>query len=268
MLNHLLFFAARNSWRCYQSLSFVVVNAGGLRIPIANGMGLGMLNAHHGVAPLVRAVYAYRSGTFVDIGANIGAVLVELTGIDRNIPYVGFEPQLQAACYVQRLIRENGLQDTHAIYPIALADYCGTSVLMSNDESDVSATLTSAIRPTSMYRNRVPISVSTGDMQLHGLERIAAIKIDAEGAEPLVLTGLRETIKKHRPAIIIEIAPYYHIEDNSYDKSYFGDLPEEERMRLVEGRKMDDDIAKAIEASVGDFQAQFASKKSEATAKA
>jgi len=229
----------------------IVVDSGSFRIPVVNGIGLTMFGDTHYVAPLLRVVYSYSDGVFVDIGANIGRVMLTLAGIDRSIPYVGFEPLSVAACYVERLIRENGLQNTHKVYPIALADYCGAATFMLNGESDVSATLTSSVRPTSMYQDRKSVCVSTGDIQLTGLDRIAAIKIDVEGAEPLVLKGLRETIRKHRPAIIIEVMPYCHLEDNSYDRSYLGELPEKERMRLITGRKQQAETLWSIMEGIG-----------------
>lgn len=250
MVDRILLYVVRRSWRCYQALSFVVESSG-FRIPITNGMGLGMFDAASGIATLLRTIYARRRGVFVDIGANTGRVLLELLKIDRSIPYVGFEPLIPAACYVQRLIKENRLQKTHAIYSIALADYCGPSVIMLCDDSDVSATITSSVRPTSMYTNRATTCVSTGDIQLKQVEAIAAIKIDVEGAEPLVLNGLRETIYKHRPAIIIEVMPYSYLEDDSYDRSYFGELPQAERIRLVANRKRHMETIGAIMDSLG-----------------
>jgi len=214
-------------------------------------MGLAMFDSAPGIASLLRTIFTRRRGVFVDIGANIGRVLMELLKIDRSIPYVGFEPLLPAARYVQRLIKENGLQNTHAIYPMALADFCGTTVIMSSEDSDVSATITSAVRPTSMYSYRMPTCVSTGDVQLKEVEAIAAIKIDVEGAEPLVLNGLRETIYKHRPAIIIEVMPYSYLEDDSYDRSYFGELPQAEIRRLVTNRKQHMETIGAIMKSFG-----------------
>jgi FkbM family methyltransferase len=237
MIERLLLSLARRSWRCYQSLNFTV-EEGGVRIPVASGVGLQLIGRRHDIGPKLRVIYAARRGTFVDVGANVGAVLLELIRLDRTIAYVGFEPLLRAANYVQRLIKENALPaETHQVYSVALSDKCGRSFLMSDDETDVSATTCNYLRPNSMYRHREAISISTGDILLQDVAEIAAIKIDTEGAERLVLAGLAETIERHRPALILEVMPYYHLVDGTYDRSAFGELSAAELDRLVENRK-------------------------------
>jgi FkbM family methyltransferase len=236
MINRLLHFAARKSWRCYQTLNFVV-DSRGFRIPVSAGVGLELVDGSLKVESVIRAVYGFRQGTFVDIGANVGRALLAVASIDRSIPYLGFEPQLRAARYVQQLIRANQLQATHTIVPVALSDDTGLVTLLSDGETDVSATLNAEVRPPSMYSGRMTVCVCRGDDLLRDVDRIALIKIDAEGAEPRILEGLEQTIARHRPPILIEVLPYAHLENNSYDRSYFGELPEAERLRLVANRK-------------------------------
>jgi hypothetical protein len=53
-------------------------------------------------------------------------VFLNLLAIDRECPYIGFEPQLSAASYVQRVISGNRLRN-HSIVPVALSDRTGTA---------------------------------------------------------------------------------------------------------------------------------------------
>ena len=46
-----------------------------------------------------------------------------------------------------------------------------------------------------------------------GLEEIAAIKIDVEGTELQVLTGLAQTLQKKKPALIFEVLPNFYGHD-------------------------------------------------------
>jgi len=41
--------------------------------------------------------------------------------------------------------------------------------------------------------------------ETHGLSRLDCIKIDVEGAEPMVLAGGRATLERFRPIVIFEI---------------------------------------------------------------
>jgi FkbM family methyltransferase len=224
------------SWRCYNKLN-VAITTDDFVVPIGNGVGRELFGEPHPIKAALEAIFRIRTGTFVDVGANVGHVLLTLARIDKKIPYIGFEPSLEAACHVQKLIDLNGLSATHSILPIALAESCGASILLMNDEADVSATITSEVRPPTMYRSSRPVSVSTGDIQLRDVEHIAAIKIDVEGAELQVLKGLEATLERHKPALIVEIMPTHHLENHAFNSSYFGDLPAAEIRRLIDNRQ-------------------------------
>ncbi len=237
LLQKVLVRAARRSWRWRHAVNFIAGNAG-VRVPVERGIGLDLLDREADIAPLMRLFHkAGCRGAFVDIGANIGIVMLSLVKIDRTVPYIGFEPSARAAAYIQRLIEANGLASTHSIYPVALADKCGASVLMTNGAQDVSATIDTELRPSTMYRERIAVCVSTGDLLLSDCGPIDVIKIDVEGSEVRVLGGLGRTIQRHRPALVMEIMPYRQLEEGSYAKGYFGDLTEAQRQQLVDGRR-------------------------------
>src|SRR3974390_192980 len=145
------FAAATRSWKLYQSQSFVVDDRG-LRIPVSNGVGLDMIGeGRHPLMDVVEWTYARKRGTFIDIGANVGRVLVALARFDRSIPYIGFEPQLKGAAHIDTIIRVNGLLQTHSILPIGLGDTPRTATLLSNSDSDVSATINVDTRPEEQF---------------------------------------------------------------------------------------------------------------------
>lgn len=229
----------RASWRCRRALNFVA-KKGNVLIPMTNGIGLELLDLDKdaGVVPVLRHFYrAGCRGAVVDVGANIGIVLLSMLEIDPRVPYIGFEPSLQAAAYVHNLITLNHVESTHSIYPVALSDACSAAVLQANGAHDASATIDTESRPSSMYSERTSVCVSTGDILLRNIPSIDVIKIDVEGNERRVLAGLMRTIQQHRPALIVEVMPYTHLADGSYSQSYFGHLTESKCETLVHSRK-------------------------------
>jgi len=228
----------RHSWRAQRHLEFTV-NVGSIRVPIYRHMGFS--NIHYQAArfqSMIRAGLTLRpDGHAVDIGAHVGTFLLNLVAVDRSKPYLGFEPLLEAAAYIRRIIVENRLE-RHSVIPIALSDHHGTASIRFNAEADESATLSDSLRPPSMYRNEQSIVTSTADAQLKDISAIALIKLDVEGAELDVLRGMKATFDRHRPPLLIEVMPYAYLLDGSYDRSYFGNLQESEARRVAEARRV------------------------------
>jgi FkbM family methyltransferase len=232
-----LLFACRHSWQVYTA-SNIVIEDRGVRIPVGRGLGLDMIGEKSDFSELIEWVYSWRSGPFVDVGANIGRVLTALLRYDRSIPYIGFEPSIKAAYSVSQIINENGLSATHRIMPVGLSDKTGYATLFSNGDADVSATINVKTRPASVYRFNTVISLGVGDDYLVDESAVAVLKIDAEGAEVSVLRGLCCTIDRHKPVIFIEILPIVELEHNTYSREAMGDLSEETRLQLIADRRL------------------------------
>jgi FkbM family methyltransferase len=229
--------ACRRSWRAYRQANFTVT-VEGIRVPIVGATGLANLDYQHAqfLAVLKAALTLGLPGHVIDVGANVGRFLLNLLHLDRTVPYIGFEPLLPAAAYVRRLIVDNMLTN-HSIVAVALSDCCGMATIRFGSETDVSATLSSDLRPPGMYPYEQRVATSTGDIQLAGLSSIAFLKLDVEGTELFVLRGMASTIDLHRPPMLIEVMPYAYLLDGSYDRSYFGDLAPSEAKRVGEARR-------------------------------
>jgi FkbM family methyltransferase len=248
-LDSLLVRLCRSSSRVYANANFVA-QSGGLRLPISRSLGLGLLQPiDQTFEALLRHLYSDGlRRDFVDVGANIGRILLTLNRVDSEIAYIGFEPSTRAADLAREVIELNGLGRSHAIVPIALSDRYGFAELRFGSPGDVSASLNLSVRPSSMYARGCVVPTAPGDPFLADRERIGVIKIDAEGAEPQVIRGLRNTIARCRPAIIMEVLPFTHLEDGTYSKSYFGELSEETRKSLVASRKAHIEVLESIAA--------------------
>ena len=162
------------------------------------------------IAAILAVTLGHRKGTVIDIGTNIGLFLYLVTAFDKSRRYIGFEPNILAAAYLQRFIDRNKLQN-HNVIPMGLSDQTAVLDLMLSYEVDVSATVIPNIRTKDQYSFSRKVLVNTGDSVLPRLledsEDIALVKIDVEGAEKEVLSGLEATVNRYRPVIIFEVLP-------------------------------------------------------------
>lgn len=196
---------------------------GSLKIPVINDVGRAHLDTHE---PHMEALFnrLYTPGTvLIDVGVNIGQTLVKYVSVaGRQGRYVGFEPNARAASYVDRLISRNVLSNAMVI-PVGLGATTRIASLLVGTEggTDPGASINAEIRDTNFYGGRQAVAVFNGDDVLAELELDPGpmlIKIDVEGAELEVLTGLTKTLRDVRPRIIVEVLPPTGFSDkvNSY----------------------------------------------------
>lgn len=182
---------------------------GGARvtIPFAGGRGAEhrAVTEPHLIGALRRAL-EIRPGAFVDVGAYTGQTLVKVLLIDPTRRYVGFEPQLEAAAYVARLLEVNGADGT--VVPAALGDRNGPVELRFARKFDDSASALEGFRPRSHYAARRTVAMLRGDDALASAgSKAGVLKVDAEGSELDVLLGFAQTISRDRPVIFCEVLP-------------------------------------------------------------
>ena len=151
---------------------------------------------------------ASRCGAFVDIGANIGQTLLDFLvcrkGDER---YIGFEPNPKCAEMVASIIRDNDIADA-VLVPIGLADRSALLPLFfgANSTTDSGATLVADLRPSKAVKQQwVPCLTFDAAAADLAVNDIALIKIDVEGGEGEVLSGMRETLRTKRPWVMCEV---------------------------------------------------------------
>ncbi len=160
---------------------------------------------------VLRRVLASRPGTVVDVGANAGQTLFKVLGIERSRAYVGFEPQVECCFSIHQFLKVNRLTNA-IVLPLALSDTNGTVLLYADGECDEMASVVGPNDPTGAVRSQSTwIQTRVGDELLAelGVAPIAVIKIDVEGAELRVVSGLRETLRTQRPPVIFEVLPNF-----------------------------------------------------------
>lgn len=143
----------------------------------------------------------------VDVGANCGyftMLFKRLVGKSGRV--VAYEPNPVYVSLLENTRRSNNTQ--FEIEPVALSDSAGTIDLAYPGEYTGSASIVSAFDPKWGIEHTIEVSTSTLDDDFAGMDTPNFIKIDAEGAEELILKGGRELINRHdAPVLILEYTP-------------------------------------------------------------
>jgi FkbM family methyltransferase len=149
--------------------------------------------------------------TFIEVGANIGEILIDVATNPSCEKAVAFEPNPVAASVIAKNIEINALSNC-VVIPKALGDKKSIQKMHFGSHSPTASLLSSE----SMSGLGIGVEVSTLDSEIDFdelKESNIALLVDVEGYEPNVLRGGRELIYKLRPLIVFEY--------NSESKKYF-----------------------------------------------
>jgi FkbM family methyltransferase len=167
------------------------------------------IRCEEGFEPEVRREFermASRDVNVIDIGANIGYYTIlasRLAGAEKRV--FSFEPQASMVGKLRRNIEANSLSNVE-VFPFALADTPGTAIF--------NLPLEGVEAFGSMRANGRFKIAKTVQVEMHRLDdvldklgnpKIGLIKMDAEGAELLILRGARELLSStDKPDLIFE----------------------------------------------------------------
>lgn len=149
----------------------------------------------------------YKEGTdILDIGANIGTHTLLFSEIG---PVHSFEPLYHAV--VTQNVKSNSLKNPVKVYPYALSDDAQVRNMylprrMPHGLKNYGGSSMHLNETAAHSSTPVPVECKTLDEVYNGVPSV--IKMDVENHEPYVLRGAINTIKTHKPAIIIEISNY------------------------------------------------------------
>ena len=80
------------------------------KIPTIEGVGYPLLlgNTENWLFDLLQIIHReIPIQNFIDVGINIGQTLIKVKSVDKNIPYTGFEPNINCVNYVSHLRTAN-----------------------------------------------------------------------------------------------------------------------------------------------------------------
>lgn len=159
----------------------------------------------------------------LDIGANVGAHTLPLArAVGESGRVFAFEPTGWAFSKLRANLALNPAVSARVTAEQAL--------LVAPDERSVPAAIYSSWPLTSgselhpQHRGRLMSTDEARSVTLDeyldraGAERVDFVKLDVDGAEPAVLAGAAATIARHRPAIVMEMAPCLYVGTDGFDR--------------------------------------------------
>jgi FkbM family methyltransferase len=170
--------------------------------------------------------------TVLDIGAHIGYMTLLLADLVGPLGRVyAFEPASRIYSLLKRNVESNDLNHVTTVQ-MALADRASVIPLYINPVNDGNNSLGSmkdnpdfsGVNPED-HQEKVPTDTLDHFLQARGIQHVDLIKIDVEGAEPLVFSGARDLLSRpDAPLIICEVG--------DINQPYFGQREEDLRKQL------------------------------------
>ncbi len=206
-------------FKCLQDVPARMRDGRWLHLDLSNPVSVpylleGDFSCENAETELVKAI-VQRGDTALDIGANLGwyaSLLCHLVGEGGGVH--AFEPNRQMVRLLKRL------QERHRqlhVHPLAL----GARKRQADfhvPQNWVSGSLAEVEEGADVQRTRVvPLDDYLEDIHVEGVD---FIKLDAEGAEPLVLEGARQTLE-------CRDAPLWMVELSTEEARRFGHRPDE-----------------------------------------
>lgn len=148
--------------------------------------------------------------TFIDVGASIGEMVMDIAARPQTVSVLAFEPQPSCATAISRSAQLNGFGNVE-VRQLAVSDYKGVAAFETNTYSPTASRLSNS--PIGHINGDGSCKVSTLDEECRLLSGQVLMLVDVEGSEPKVLAGGTNLIQRTRPCIIFEY--------NNTSKQYF-----------------------------------------------
>jgi FkbM family methyltransferase len=216
-LSHLLFKAGLLKYINFTASK--TINSKKYIIPVINCAGYTNLSENYEpwFSNFLQKILIGQQPYIVDVGVNIGQTILKLATLNKDIHYLGFEPNPTCYSYSRKLIQANNLAK-YKIFPVGLSDkFQILSLFGDNDYAGGASLIGNFRKNVKRYSNIQNVTVAEGDKILaeENLPQIDFIKADVEGAELEVMKGLAETVRKYQPLIMLEILPVYSLSNEN-----------------------------------------------------
>jgi FkbM family methyltransferase len=142
----------------------------------------------------------------LDVGANVGVyTVIAASRVGPRGSVIACEPEPANFSLLSKNISANGFANVQA-RDVALADAEGSMQLHLSSSNKGHHTLVALSGAAGDFERSISVRVTTGDSLLRGAGA-DIVKIDIEGAEPLALKGLAQTLMQPELALFMEYSP-------------------------------------------------------------
>ena len=183
-------------------------------LPISDGIGYqNLVSTEPWANELYKKILSNFEGSFIDVGVNNGQTILKIASINPKQSYIGFEPNPVCYNYSRKLIKKNKLT-SFTLIPVGLHYENKIVELYHDTEFASGASMLSNFRVRKERYNQVQnVSVMAGDKVLEekNISAISIIKADVEGVELEVMMGLKQSLLKCKPLVLLEILPVYNM---------------------------------------------------------
>lgn len=163
-----------------------------------------------------------KPGVFVDVGANVGLYSIAVAGMLPGIRCLAFEPGRENYQQIVENVRANNYQEQIEVLQLGLSDTAATHSLVYGrpgpNRNSANAAIVddwsadAALWKDGDFQNSENIQCVVFDDWWSDRKEdlpISFVKADIEGHEPEALAGMRSTIERHRPAMLLELNEYF-----------------------------------------------------------
>jgi FkbM family methyltransferase len=140
---------------------------------------------------------------FVDVGAHDGTEAVEYAKLGQRV--LSFEPGAHKISKIQRKLERAGVTRSVTLSNTALSNYTGRAAFMVNPGKSQRDTLASDPLGHGVAQS---VNVTTLDRAVGPSEKVAFLKVDAQGHDVEVLRGACELLRQARVfSLLFEVSP-------------------------------------------------------------
>lgn len=163
-----------------------------------------------GIIKTVAEVLQGSTGMALDIGAHVGTHALAISALVPGLSFICYEPQRPLFLLLERNIYENRLESRIQARCLAVG-HASRDVNLSKTASDgisVGKQLQYGSVPlmnlggVQLGLDGQPCTLTSIDSE--SLHNVRYVKIDVEGAEPLVCRGMQNTVRQYRPIVLYE----------------------------------------------------------------
>ena len=154
--------------------------------------------------------YILNSKFILDIGSHIGYHSIAYAKMNPNVNIMGFEPQIKIYELLLKNINQNGYKNRINVLNKCVGHRIGKTTLSMFLDDGPTTNLPLEYGIDNVY-NFGGLNIGLGGPEIEmitidslNLSALDYMKVDVEGAEPLVFLGAKETILKYKPVICFE----------------------------------------------------------------